>query len=102
MEAYGYKIYDHVGDAVGMTEQEKELLDHRITLANSIRKRREKLGLSQKDLATRLKISQRRVAKIEWADPGVSLDEILNAYAAMGGRVAIKQLTPLSVKAVIQ
>ena len=92
MEAYGYKIYDHAGDAVGMTDVEKELLDHRITLAHSIRKRREKLGLSQQDLAKRLKIGQRRVAKIEWADPGISLDEMLSAYSALGGRVAIKEL----------
>ncbi len=90
------RVYDHIGDAVGMTEEEKELLDLRITLAISVRKRREKLGLSQKELATRLKVGERRVAKIEWSDPAISLDEILRAYSALGGRVTIKELPPYS------
>ena len=96
LEAEGYRVYDHVGDAVGMTVEEKELLDLRITLAISIRKRREKLGLSQEELATRLKVSERRVVKIEWSDPAISLDELLRAYAALGGRVTIKELPPYS------
>jgi hypothetical protein len=31
---------------------------------------------------------------IEWGSPGVSLEQILNAYAVMGGRVAITELPP--------
>src|SRR5437867_2926284 len=85
-EAQGYKVYDHAGDALGLTEEEKHLMDLRIDLSNAVRKRREKLGLSQKKLAARLKISQRRIAKIEWGDWDVPIDDILNAYAAMGGR----------------
>ena len=90
MEARGYKFYAHAGDAVGMTEDEKELLDIRITLAISVRKRREKLKMSQKDLATRLKTTQPRVAKIEQADRDVSFDQIFRAYAVLGGRLVIK------------
>jgi predicted XRE-type DNA-binding protein len=90
LKARGYKVYDHAGDAVGMTEDEKELLDIRITLAISVRKRREKLKMSQKDLATRLKTTQPRVAKIEQADRDVSFDQIFRAYAVLGGRLVVK------------
>ena len=42
LEAKGYRVYDHAGDAVGMNEEEKELMDIRITLSRAVRKRREK------------------------------------------------------------
>jgi predicted transcriptional regulator len=90
LEAQGFKVYDHAGDAVGMTEEEKYLMDLRISLSKMIRARRQKLGLSQKELATRLGTSQPRVAKIEWGDWDVSLDQIFRAYAVMGGRPIIK------------
>jgi len=90
LEAQGYKVYDHAGDAVGMSDEEKELMDIRITLAISIRKRREKLKMSQKDLAHRLKTSQPRVAKIEQAASDVSFDQIYRAFAALGGQIVVK------------
>jgi ribosome-binding protein aMBF1 (putative translation factor) len=96
LEAIGWKVYDHAGDVFGMTEAEKQEIDFRIDLSNAVRKRRESLGLSPQDLATRLKISKRRVAKIEWGDGDISLDEMLRAYSALGGRLAIKELPPHS------
>jgi DNA-binding transcriptional regulator YiaG len=90
LEAKGYRVYDHAGDAVGMTEEEKHLMDLHISMSNAVRDRRKKLKLSQKDLAILLGTSQPRVAKIEWGGPDVSLDQILKAYAVMGGRVVIK------------
>jgi predicted XRE-type DNA-binding protein len=90
LEAKGYKIYDHAGDAVGMSEDEKELMDLRIKLAMAVRKQREKLALSQQALADRIKTSQPRVAKIEKAASDVSLDQIIRAYAAVGGKLDIK------------
>lgn len=96
LEARGYRVYDHAGDAVGMTEEEKHLMDLRITLSNAVRKRREKQGLSQQELAMRLNVSLRRIAKIELGSWGVSIDEILNAYAIMGGRVRLEELAASS------
>lgn len=103
LEAKGYKVYDHAGDAVGMTEEEKQLMDLRITLSKMIRERRQTLGLSQKELAIRLGTSQPRVAKIEWGDWDVSLDQIFRAYAVMGGRLIIKDAAkrPHEKKAVV-
>ena len=92
LEADGYKVYDHAGDAVGMTEAEKQEMDIRITLSNAVRKRREELKVSPKELATRLKISQAKLARIELGNWDVSLEQILHAYSAMGGRIAITEL----------
>lgn len=91
LEVNGWKFGD-AADFVGMTDEERDLMDIRIKLAISIRKRREKLQLSQKDLAIRLKTSQPRVAKIERAARDVSLDQIYSAYAVMGGRIVVKNL----------
>jgi predicted transcriptional regulator len=92
LESRGYKVYDHAGDAVGMTDEEKQLMEIRVDLAIKVRKRREELQLTQKELALRLKTSQPRVAKIERGDWDVSLDQIFRAYAVMGGRLAITEL----------
>jgi ribosome-binding protein aMBF1 (putative translation factor) len=92
LEGEGYKVYEHAGDAVGMNEYEKQLMELRIRLAISIRKRREKLNLTQADLAQRLKTTPPRVAQIERAARSISFDRILTAYAAVGGRIRLLEL----------
>lgn len=92
LDALGWKSYEHAGDIFGMSEAEKQELDFRIDLANAVKKRRESLGLSQQDLANRLKISKQRVAKIEWGDGEISLEEMLRTYSSLGGRLAIMEL----------
>ena len=94
LEAKGYKVYDHAGDAVGLNEEEKELMEIRYTLSRAVRQRREELRLSRKVLATRLKISPARVSKIEWGDRDISLEQIFRAYAAMDGHVAATEQAP--------
>ena len=88
LEAAGWKFGD-AADIVGMTDDERELLDARVAMARAIRRMRKQMNLSQKDLAGRLKTSQPRVARIEQAAPEVSLDLIFRAYAAVGGRLVI-------------
>ena len=95
LEAAGWKFGD-AADFLGMDEAERQELDLRVSLIRAIRTLREKLGLTQKDLAIRLKTSQPRVAKIERGAGDVSLDQIFRAYLVMGGRVAITELTPHS------
>ena len=87
-EAQGYKVYDHAGDAVGMNEDEKELMDIRIILSRAVRKRRAKLKWSQGKLAVQLGISQVKAAKIEEGDRDVSAEQIFRAYAAMDAEIA--------------
>ena len=91
LEAAGWRFGD-AADFLEMTNEERQLLDARIEMALAVRRQREALKLSQQQLASRLKTSQPRVAKIERAAPDVSLDQILRAFAAVGGRIAVKQV----------
>ncbi len=91
LEAAGWRFGD-AADFLGMTDEERQLLDARIEAALAVRRQRKALHLSQKQLANRIKTSQPRVAKIERAAQDVSLDQILRAFTATGGRIVVKQI----------
>lgn len=91
LEATGWRFGD-AADFLGMNDQERQLLDARIEMALAVRRQRQALRLSQKQLANRIKTSQPRIAKIERAAPDVSLDQILRAFTAAGGRFVVKQV----------
>jgi transcriptional regulator with XRE-family HTH domain len=91
LEAAGWRFGD-AADFLGMSDEERQLLDARVEVALAVRRQREALKLSQKQLATRIKTSQPRVAKIERAAPDVSLDQLLRAFAAAGGRIIVKRV----------
>ncbi len=98
LEAAGWRFGD-AADFLGMTEEERQLLDARVEAALAVRRQRALSQLSQKELASRLKTSQPRVAKIERAASDVSLDQILRAFAAAGGQIVVKQVgTPSAGK----
>jgi transcriptional regulator with XRE-family HTH domain len=92
LEAAGWRFGD-AADFLGMTDEERQLLDARVEAALAVRRLRQALKLSQKQLASRIKTSQPRVAKIERAAPDVSLDQILRAFAAVGGRIVVTQVS---------
>jgi ribosome-binding protein aMBF1 (putative translation factor) len=89
LEAAGWKFGD-AADFLEMTAEERQLLDVRVSIARAIRRQRQALNLSQTELGERLKTSQPRVAKIERAAADVSLDQLLRAYTAAGGRIVVK------------
>jgi transcriptional regulator with XRE-family HTH domain len=91
LEAAGWRFGD-AADFLEMTDEERQLLDARIEVALAVRRQREAMKLSQKQLASRIKTSQPRVAKIERAAQDVSLDQLLRAFAAVGGRIVVKQV----------
>jgi transcriptional regulator with XRE-family HTH domain len=93
LEAAGWRFGD-AADFLGMSDEERQLLDARVGAAVAVRRQRQAVGLSQKQLAARIKTSQPRIAKIERAARDVSLDQILRAFAAAGGRIAVKQAVP--------
>jgi ribosome-binding protein aMBF1 (putative translation factor) len=97
LEAAGWKIGD-AADFLGMDADERQLLDARVEIALAIRRQREALHLSQKDLGARLKTSQPRVAKIERAASDVSLDQLVRAFAAAGGKMVVKSAKSKSGK----
>lgn len=83
LEARGW----HVGtasDFLGLSPEEAALVEMKVRLSQALRARREARGLSQLALAKRLRSSQSRVAKMEAADPTVSLDLLLRGLVALG------------------
>lgn len=89
LEAAGWKIGD-AADFLGMSDDERQLLDARVEIALAVRRQGELRDLSQQQLAKKIKTSQPRIVKIEQAAADVSLDQLLRAFAAAGGRIAIK------------
>ena len=89
LEAAGWKIGD-AADFLKMSAEERQLLDARVKLATAIRQQRQARGLSQKELGARLKTTQPRVAKIERAASDVSMDQLVRALAALGGKLVIR------------
>ena len=71
---------------LGLSKDEATLVEVRLALSDSMRRRRVRRGLSQADLATRLGSSQSRVAKMEAADPTVSIDLLVRSLVALGAK----------------
>lgn len=92
IEAAGWKVGD-AAEFLGMSDEERQLLDARVHLAQAVRRQREACQMSQKQLGTLLKTSQPRVARIEQAAADVSLDQLVRAFAAAGGKIVVKTTT---------
>lgn len=89
LESAGWKFGD-AADFLELSDVERQLLDARVAIALAVRRQRESLDLSQKELGARLKTSQPRVAKIERAAPDVSLDQLVRALMAAGGKIVVR------------
>jgi hypothetical protein len=73
-----------VKDFLGLSNEEAALIDMRLSLSRSLRERRVEGRLSQSDLAARMGSSQSRIAKMEAADPSVSLDLLIRSLLTLG------------------
>ena len=89
IEAAGWKVGD-AADFLEMSDEERQLLNTRVELALAVRRQREAQHLSQKQLGAMLKTSQPRVAKIERAASDVSMDQLVRAFTAAGGKIIVK------------
>lgn len=83
LEAAGW-LTGSASDFLGLSAEETALVETRLAVSTALRDRRRDAGLTQGALAKKLKSSQSRVAKMEAADPSVSLDLLLRAYFATG------------------
>jgi ribosome-binding protein aMBF1 (putative translation factor) len=97
IEAAGWKVGD-AADFLGMNVEERQLLDARVKLALAIRQQRQVHGLTQKELGAKLKTTQPRVAKIERAASDVSMDQLIRAFTAAGGKFVIRTSQAKSTK----
>lgn len=73
-----------IKDFLDLSEADVEYIEMRRALSRLLKERREKLRLSQVQVAARLKTSQSRVAKMEKADPTVSADLLLQSLFRLG------------------
>jgi len=71
-------------DFLQLSDEERRLVDIKVSLISAVKKSRLKRKLSQVDLAQRMGSSQSRIAKIEAGDPSISLDLIVRALIASG------------------
>jgi predicted XRE-type DNA-binding protein len=85
LEARGWRVGD-VATFLDLTPEEAAFIETKLALSRSLRLHRTANGLSQAALAKRLHSSQSRIAKMEAADPTVSIDLLLRALFALGAR----------------
>jgi hypothetical protein len=75
-----------VKEFLDLSDAEVGYDETRRALSRLLRQRRGQLGLSQVQVAARLRTSQSRVAKMEKADPAVSADSLLHSLFRLGLR----------------
>jgi ribosome-binding protein aMBF1 (putative translation factor) len=83
LETAGWKVGD-AAEFLGLTDSESEFVEIKLALARRLRELREKRHWTQGDLAKRVGSSQSRVAKMEAADPTVSVDLLVRSLLAAG------------------
>jgi len=71
-------------DFLELSPEESALIEMKLALGAGLRERRSAKGVTQAELARKLGSSQSRVAKMEAADPSVTLDLLVRAYLALG------------------
>jgi ribosome-binding protein aMBF1 (putative translation factor) len=71
-----------VQDLLGLTDDEAAIVEMRVRLAQKVREKRRARGLTQRELAERIRSTQPRVARMEQA--GASLEMLIQALFALG------------------
>lgn len=79
----GWEVGD-AGDFLELTDEERAFIETKLALAVAVRDRRKRRKLSQTQLARKVGSSQSRVAKMEAADPTVSLDLLVRSLLSLG------------------
>ena len=85
LEARGWRV-GSAKDFLGLSPEEAALVETRLALSQALRSRRVANGLTQGELARRLKSSQSRVAKMEAGDKTVSVDLLMRALFSLGAK----------------
>jgi len=83
LEKRGWKI-GSTAEFLGLTSEENRYIELKLALGEHLKKRRRRRGLSQVRVAKLLSSSQSRVAKMEAADPSVSLDLLVRSLLVLG------------------
>lgn len=79
----GWKV-GTVKEFLDLADEELALIDMKLSLARNMKQRRVAKGMTQQELATQLGSSQSRVAKMEAADPSVSMELLVRSLLLLG------------------
>lgn len=83
LEKAGWKL-GSAKSFLRLTDEEEAVIDLKLSLARAVREERSKRKLTQNDLGRLLGSSQSRIAKMEGADPSVSIDLLVRSLLRMG------------------
>ena len=83
LEQAGWKV-GSAEEFLELSPEEANYIELKLALASSLREMRTSKNMTQADLASMLKSSQSRVAKMEAGDPTVSLDLLVRSLLSMG------------------
>jgi hypothetical protein len=83
LEKSGWKV-GTAADFLDLDAAEEAYIEFKITLSKKLHALRLEKKMTQVELAELLESSQSRVAKMEAADPGVSLDLLVRSLFALG------------------
>ena len=83
LQKNGWK-FGTANEFLGLSTEESEFLDLKISLSNTLKAKRLSKKLTQQQFASLINSSQSRVAKMEAADPTVSLDLLVKSLLALG------------------
>ncbi len=83
LEKKGWKV-GTVSEFLALSREEEEYIEMKLALSHYFHALRKKKHLTQVQVAAKIRSSQSRVAKIESAEPSVSLDLIVRSIIALG------------------
>ena len=83
LEVAGWKV-GTAADFLGLSKEETAFVEMKLSLSRNLKKRRQAKRLTQSQVAEVIGSSQSRVAKMEAADPEVSIDLLLRSLLALG------------------
>jgi DNA-binding XRE family transcriptional regulator len=83
LEQAGWRV-GTAAEFLRLDEAEAGLIELRIVLGRSLRELRTRRGLTQAQAAAHLSSSQSRLAKMESADPSVTIDLLIRSLMALG------------------
>jgi ribosome-binding protein aMBF1 (putative translation factor) len=83
LESKGWAV-GSTQEFLGLSNEEAELVELRLRLAQGVKHQRNAKGMTQKELAKAVGSSQSRVAKMEAGDATVSIDLLVRSLLRMG------------------
>ena len=83
LETAGWKV-GTAADFLGLSKEEAAFVEMKLSLSRSLKKRRQTRRLTQAQIAKVIGSSQSRVAKMEAADPAVTIDLLVRSLLALG------------------